>query len=34
MTYSGEQDGRSSFLRLRELLPEVHLGLLCKGHAW
>ena len=27
MVYSGEQDGRLGFPRLRELLPEVHSGL-------
>ena len=31
MAYSGEQDGRPGFPRLRELLPEVHLELFCQS---
>jgi len=31
MAYSGEQDGHSGFLRFRELLLKVHLGLLCQS---
>jgi len=31
MAYSREQNGRSGFLRLRELLPEVHSGLFCQS---
>ena len=29
MAYSGEQDGRPGFPRLRELLPKIHSGLFC-----
>jgi len=31
MAYSGEQDGRPGFPRLRELLLKVHSGLFCQS---